>query len=84
MLMSFQIALSDVLHFSIKHDQARSCFQLWPKIGGEDDKISRKKLARRQFFFLKILYWAIIENMISPDHVLYSNVTHDLMQFGKT
>ena len=33
--------------FSIKHDLARSCFQLWPKIGDEGDKISRKKLARR-------------------------------------
>ena len=29
--------------FSIKHDLARSCFQLWPKIGDEGDKISRKK-----------------------------------------
>ena len=28
---------------SIKHDLARSCFQLWPKIGDEVDKISRKK-----------------------------------------
>ena len=34
-------------NFSIKHDLARSCFQLWPKIGDEGDKISRKKLARR-------------------------------------
>ena len=25
------------------HDLARSCFQLWPKIGDEGDKISRKK-----------------------------------------
>ena len=29
--------------FSIKHDLARSCFQLWPKIGDQGDKISRKK-----------------------------------------
>ena len=29
--------------FSIKHDLAISCFQLWPKIGDEGDKISRKK-----------------------------------------
>ena len=29
--------------FSIKHDLVRSCFQLWPKIGDEGDKISRKK-----------------------------------------
>ena len=28
---------------SIKHDLARSCFQLWPKSGDEDDKSSRKK-----------------------------------------
>ena len=27
---------------SIKHDLARSCFQLWPKIGDEGDKISRR------------------------------------------
>ena len=27
---------------SIKHDLARSCFQLWPKIGDEGDKISKK------------------------------------------
>ena len=31
------------MNFSIKHDLARSCFQLWPKIGDEGDKISRKK-----------------------------------------
>ena len=29
--------------FSIKRDLARSCFQFWPKIGDEGDKISRKK-----------------------------------------
>ena len=29
--------------FSIKHDLARYCFQLWLKIGDEGDKISRKK-----------------------------------------
>ena len=28
---------------SLKHDLARSCFQLWSKIGDEGDKISRKK-----------------------------------------
>ena len=27
--------------FSIKHDLARSCFQLWPIIGDEDDKIEK-------------------------------------------
>ena len=32
---------------SIKYDLARSCFQLWLKIGDKGDKISRKKLARR-------------------------------------
>ena len=30
-------------HFSIKHGLARSCFQLWPKIGDEGDQISRKR-----------------------------------------
>ena len=30
-------------YFSIKHDLARSCFQFWPKIGDEGDKISRRK-----------------------------------------
>ena len=30
-------------NISIKHDLARSCFQLWPKIGDKGDKISRKK-----------------------------------------
>ena len=29
--------------FSLKHDLARSCFQIWPKIGDEGDKISREK-----------------------------------------
>ena len=29
--------------FSIKHDLPRSCFQLWPKIGDEGDKISRER-----------------------------------------
>ena len=41
--------------FSIKHDLARSCFQLWPKIGDEEaDKISTEKtgeaLAETVFF----------------------------------
>ena len=30
-------------NISIKHDLARSCFQLWPRIGDEGDKIPRKK-----------------------------------------
>ena len=34
--------------FSIKHDLARSGFQFWLKIGDKGEKISRKKLARRQ------------------------------------
>ena len=36
----------DIDIFSIKHDLARSCFQLWPKIGDEGDKISRKKTGK--------------------------------------
>ena len=32
-----------ICNFSIKHDLARSCIQLWPKIGDEGEKISRKK-----------------------------------------
>ena len=40
--------------FSTKHDLARSCFKLWPKIGDEGDKISGKKtgeaLAETVFF----------------------------------
>ena len=31
----------------MKHDLARSCFKFWLKIGDEDKKISKKKLARR-------------------------------------
>ena len=42
-----QFNISQQCNFSIKHDLTRSCFQLWPKIGDEGDKISRKKLARR-------------------------------------
>ena len=41
---------------SIKHDLARSCFQLWPKICDEGDKISREKNwqgASRDSFFSK-------------------------------
>ena len=33
---------------SIKHDLARSCFQLLPKIGDEGDKIWRKKTGEGQ------------------------------------
>ena len=29
--------------FIKKHDPARSCFQLWPKMGEEGDKILKKK-----------------------------------------
>ena len=37
------IFLETLKNYSIKHDLARSCFQLWPKIGDEGDKISRNK-----------------------------------------
>ena len=65
-------------NFSIKHDTARSCFQLWPKIGEGGDKISRKKtgeaLAETVFFEIlspsEPILRAIIETMISPDYVL--------------
>ena len=30
--------------FSIKHDLARSCFQLWPIIGDDSDKSSKMKI----------------------------------------
>ena len=33
--------MDDLCFFSIKHDLARSCFQLWPKIGDEGDKFSK-------------------------------------------
>ena len=41
--------------FSIKHDLARSCFQLWPKIGDEGDKIEKKNWqgASQDSFFSK-------------------------------
>ena len=52
----------DPKYFSIKHDLASSCFKLWPKIGVEGDKISRKQ------YLLEILSTSVpIENMISPD-----------------
>ena len=77
--MQLQIVIiNNVQNTSIKHDLARSCFQLWPKIGDEGDKISRKKTgeALAETFFLEILspsepiLRAIIENMISLDYVL--------------
>ena len=47
-LLTFsQLNSSQQWVFGIKHDLARSCFQFWSKIGNEDDKILRKKLARR-------------------------------------
>ena len=53
--------------FSIKHDLVRSCFQFWPKIGDEGEKISRKKLCGFGNFGKKILNLGIIfqnfENM---------------------
>ena len=39
--------------FSIKHDLARLCFQFWPKIGDEGDKIEKKTwrgVSRDSFF----------------------------------
>ena len=33
--------ICNIILFSIKHDLARSSFQLWPKIGDKGDKISR-------------------------------------------
>ena len=59
--------------FSIKHDLARSCFQLWPKIGDEGDKISRKKtgeaLAETVFFRNFVTLGADFESQ---------NLKHDL------
>ena len=37
------LLVNEAKFFSIKHDLARSGFKLWPKIGDEGDKISRKK-----------------------------------------
>ena len=80
------ILISTIYLFSIKHDLAISCFQLWPKIGDEGDK----KLARRQprQFFLEILspsepiLRAKIKNMISTDYVL-CNIPQTLEILGK-
>ena len=65
-------------NFSIKHDLARSCFQLWPKISDEGDKTEKTVSASAwPVFFLEILspselmLRAIIENIISPDYVLW-------------
>ena len=49
----------DIDIFSKKHDLARLCFQLWPKIGHEGDKISREKNwrgASRDSFFSKFCH----------------------------
>ena len=63
--LAFSIGLSTFkVNFSIKHDLARSCFQLWPIIGDEDDKFSK-------FCNPQSRLWAIIENMILSDYVLY-------------
>ena len=75
-IISDNFAIVDVI-ISIKHDLARSCFQLWPKISDEGD-ILREKNSRgvSQEFFLDFfspsepILRAIIENMISPDYVL--------------
>ena len=37
---------------SIKHDLVRSCFQFWPKIGDEGDKILREKIGSMIIFSL--------------------------------
>ena len=50
--------------FSIKHDLARSCFQLWPTIGDEGEKNFEKESRSEP------IMRAIIENMISPDYSL--------------
>ena len=63
---------------SIKHDLARSCFQLWPKIGDKVTKFREKKTGEalaetvfsRNLSPLEPILRAIIENMISPDYVL--------------
>ena len=39
---SYTTAIWGQEFFSIKHDLARSCFQLWPMIGDEGQKISKK------------------------------------------
>ena len=62
----------------MKHDLTRSCFQLWPIIGDEGDKISRKKIgkaiAEKDIFEIlspsEPIMRAIIEKMISPNYVL--------------
>ena len=50
LLEIFSHFLLDGHHHSIKHDLARSCFQFWPKIGDEGDKISRKKALAKTVF----------------------------------
>ena len=47
-----------IINSSIKHDLAKSCFQLWPKIGDERDKITRKNWrgASRDSFFSKFCH----------------------------
>ena len=54
--INLQYIIYDIYISSIKHDLARSCFQLWPKIGDKGDKISREKNwrgASRDSFFSK-------------------------------
>ena len=58
-LKMYSFHISQLNNTSIKHDLARSCFQLWPKIGDEGDKISRKKNwrgASRDSFFSKFCH----------------------------
>ena len=51
------IFLETLKNYSIKHDLARSCFQLWPKISDEGD-ILREKNSRgfSQEFFLDFFF----------------------------
>ena len=53
--------------FSIKHDLARSCFQLWPKTSNESDKIMRKKTGKA---IPETFFSSSEPILISPDYVL--------------
>ena len=44
-----QFNISQQCNFSIKYYLARSCFQYWPKIGDEGDKIPRKKTGEANY-----------------------------------
>ena len=59
---------------SIKHDLARSCFQLWPKIGDEGDSRPERRKAETGFSQNFVARGADFEghnwNLISPVYVL--------------